>query len=75
MGFPEHEGQLVAVCLCLPAFVTSDLSKYVFSKTLTQEELSIYSRKTNQHQLKHILKNLGSGCEIIKREFAWKSNM
>lgn len=42
---------------------------------LSQEELSLYSRKTNQHQLKHSLKNLGSGCEMMKREFARKSNM
>lgn len=42
---------------------------------LTWEELSISSRKTNQHQLKHIFKNLGSGCEMMKREFVWKSNI
>lgn len=59
----EHGGQLVA--MCLPAFATSALSKYVSSKMLSQEELSICSRKTDQQQLKHIFKNLGSGCKTI----------
>lgn len=42
---------------------------------LSQEELSTCSRKTDQQQLKHIFKNLGSGCEMMKRESACKSNM
>lgn len=54
MGSRERGGQLVA--MCPPAFFTSALSKYVFSKMLSQEELSRHGRKTNQQQLKHILK-------------------
>lgn len=74
MGFLERGGQLVAMCLCPPAFVTCALSRCVFSKMLTREELSIRSQKTNPRQLKHIFKNPGSGCKIMKRGSAWKSN-
>lgn len=68
MGSFEHGGQLAA--MCLPAFATSTLSKYVFSEMLSQEELSRSSQKTDQHQMRHIFKNLRNGCEMMKREFA-----
>lgn len=73
MGSLELGGQLAAMCLSV--FATSALSKYISSKMLSQEELSTCSQKRDQQQLKHIFKNLGSGCEMMKRESSWKSNM
>lgn len=33
---------------------------------LSQEELSTCSQKRDQQQLKHIFKNLGSGCAMMR---------